>query len=112
MFSVYSHVVSLKWMLLVLLRLRLYENLYEEQKDHNGQQYVADIQMDITVLYPAQPVEQPHDRTHDHTHHVTFGNVIDMAAVMGFFRKPTSNGRVFFLQRGDRPEKFKNRSCV
>lgn len=69
-------------------------HLYEKYKHHNGQQYVTDIQMDVSVLYPAQPVEQPQNRIDHHTHHVKLGYVIDMAMVMGFLGKPTANCRM------------------
>ena len=86
--------------------------LYKKQQRHDGCQNIPDIQVDIAVLYPAQAVEQPQDRPDNQPAHVQFGNVTDMAVVMGLLWKTPLDGRVVFVERGYRLEEFQDRSRV
>ena len=44
--------------------------------------------MNITVLNPSQFIKKEQHRSNDDRFHVKRGNIINMTAVMGFFREP------------------------
>ena len=68
--------------------------------------------MDIPVLDPSELVKEEHDGINHHPIHMETGNIVDMAFIMGFYREPTLDGRVFFGQGGHGPEKIQDKGCI
>jgi hypothetical protein len=55
----------------------------KKEQHHDGQQDVADIQVDIAVLHPAQLYRKTRVPGNHQWPHVQFGHIMDLAVIMG-----------------------------
>ena len=68
--------------------------LNKKKQHHDSQQNIADIGMNIPLLNPSQFIKKRQHRTHNNALHIVFGNIVDLAGVMGFNREYTPDAWV------------------